>query len=39
LGISTSLATARLLADQILNRPSEIPLEPYLPERNFALHA
>jgi glycine/D-amino acid oxidase-like deaminating enzyme len=39
LGISTSLATARLLADQILNRPSEIPFEPYLPERNYALHA
>lgn len=33
LGISTSLATARLLADQILNRPSEIPYQPYLPER------
>jgi D-hydroxyproline dehydrogenase subunit beta len=39
LGISTSLATARLLTDQVLNRPSEIPFEPYLPERNYALHA
>jgi len=39
LGISTSLATARLIVDQILNRPSEIPFRPYLPERNYALHA
>jgi glycine/D-amino acid oxidase-like deaminating enzyme len=39
LGISTSLATARLLADQILARESAIPREPYAPERNFALHA
>lgn len=39
LGISTSLATARLLTDQVLNRPSEIPFKPYLPERNYALHA
>jgi glycine/D-amino acid oxidase-like deaminating enzyme len=38
LGISTSLATARLLADQILDRESAIPREPYLPERNFAPH-
>jgi glycine/D-amino acid oxidase-like deaminating enzyme len=33
LGITTSLATARLLVDQILNRKSEIPIEPYLPAR------
>jgi D-hydroxyproline dehydrogenase subunit beta len=39
LGISTSLATARLLADQILDRPSEISREPYDPARSFAPHA
>lgn len=33
LGITTSLATARLLADQILGRTSEIPAQPYLPAR------
>jgi glycine/D-amino acid oxidase-like deaminating enzyme len=33
LGITTSLATARLLADQILGRPSPIAIEPYLPAR------
>ena len=33
LGITTSLATARLLLDHLLNRPSEIPLTPYLPSR------
>ena len=33
LGITTSLATARLLADQILGRPSPIAAEPYLPAR------
>lgn len=33
LGITTSLATARLLLDHLLNRPSAIPLEPYLPSR------
>jgi glycine/D-amino acid oxidase-like deaminating enzyme len=38
LGISTSLATARLLADEILGRESAIPREPYAPERNFANH-
>ncbi len=31
LGITTSLATAKLLADQILNRQPAIPLEPYAP--------
>ncbi len=39
LGISTSLATAHLIADRILHRPSAIPLQPYLPERAFAIHA
>ena len=33
LGITTSLATARLLVDQILGRDSAIPVTPYLPER------
>jgi D-hydroxyproline dehydrogenase subunit beta len=33
LGITTSLGTARLLADQLLQRPSAIPCEPYLPSR------
>lgn len=33
LGITTSLATARLLVDQLLKRQSEIPIEPYLPAR------
>ena len=33
LGITTSLATARLLADHLLGRPSAIPIAPYLPSR------
>ena len=33
LGITTSLATARLLADQLLGRTSAIPCGPYLPSR------
>lgn len=33
LGITTSLGTARILVDQMLNRPSEIPIDPYLPSR------
>lgn len=33
LGITTSLATGRLLADRLLRRSSEIPSEPYLPAR------
>jgi glycine/D-amino acid oxidase-like deaminating enzyme len=33
LGITTSLATARLLLDQFLERTPAIPLEPYLPSR------
>jgi glycine/D-amino acid oxidase-like deaminating enzyme len=36
LGISTSLATAKLLADLFLNRASAIPREPYAPSRSFA---
>ena len=31
LGITTSLATGKLIADQLLGRPSAIPIEPYLP--------
>jgi glycine/D-amino acid oxidase-like deaminating enzyme len=33
LGITTSVATGKLLADQVLRRPSEISVEPYLPCR------
>jgi glycine/D-amino acid oxidase-like deaminating enzyme len=33
LGITTSLATARLLVDQIIKREPFIPFAPYLPER------
>ncbi|MBV8437258.1 MAG: FAD-binding oxidoreductase, partial [Silvibacterium sp.] len=33
LGITASLATARLLADHVLARPSAIPVDPYLPSR------
>ena len=33
LGITTSLATGRLVADQILGRATAIPFEPYLPDR------
>jgi D-hydroxyproline dehydrogenase subunit beta len=33
LGITTSLATARLLVDCMLQRESPIPIEPYLPSR------
>lgn len=33
LGITTSLASARLIADRILERDSEIPIDPYLPSR------
>lgn len=38
LGISTSLATGRLLADDILGCSSAIACEPYLPVRSFAVH-
>ncbi len=33
LGITTSMGTAKLLVDQLLNRPSAIPRAPYLPNR------
>jgi D-hydroxyproline dehydrogenase subunit beta len=33
LGITTSLATARILVDQIMGTEAEIPIEPYLPSR------
>jgi RecA/RadA recombinase len=33
LGITTSLATARLLVDQIMGRQAAIRIEPYLPSR------
>ncbi len=33
LGITTSLATARILADQMTGAKSGIPIEPYLPSR------
>jgi D-hydroxyproline dehydrogenase subunit beta len=33
LGITTSMGTARLLVDQIMNRESAIPISPYLPAR------
>lgn len=33
LGITTSLATGRLIADLLLERSSAIPVEPYLPRR------
>lgn len=33
LGITMSLATGRLIADQLAGRRTEIPLEPYLPSR------
>ena len=36
LGITTSLATGRLVADQILGRHSAIPAEPYLPSRQMS---
>jgi glycine/D-amino acid oxidase-like deaminating enzyme len=41
LGITTSMGTAKLLVDQLLNRPSQIPIAPYLPNRvhQEAMHA
>jgi glycine/D-amino acid oxidase-like deaminating enzyme len=33
LGITTSLATARLLADHITGKATAIPIAPYLPSR------
>ena len=39
LGITTALGTAKLLVDQILNRPSVIPAGPYRAERKSSHHA
>jgi D-hydroxyproline dehydrogenase subunit beta len=39
LGITTSLGTARILADQITGAKPEIPVEPYLPSRSVNEHA
>lgn len=39
LGITTSLATGKLVADQILGRTSAIPCAPYLPGRKNEEHA
>jgi D-hydroxyproline dehydrogenase subunit beta len=39
LGITTSLATARILVDQITGTKPEIPIEPYLPSRTAKEHA
>ena len=39
LGITTSLATARILVDQITGANPEIPIEPYLPSRASKEHA
>ena len=38
LGISTSLATGRLIADEVMGRTSEIPREWYAPGRDFPHH-
>jgi glycine/D-amino acid oxidase-like deaminating enzyme len=38
LGITTSLATGQLVADQILGRAPAIPAEPYLPNRKQEAH-
>lgn len=39
LGISTSLATGRLVADLIFDRPPAISPAPYDPQRKYAVHA
>ena len=39
LGITTALATGRLVADRILGRASAIPPDPYLPDRTVEEHA
>jgi len=39
LGITTSLATARILVDHITGAQTEIPIEPYLPSRCAKEHA
>jgi glycine/D-amino acid oxidase-like deaminating enzyme len=38
LGITTSLATGKLVADHILRRTPAIPMEPYLPGRKVEAH-
>jgi glycine/D-amino acid oxidase-like deaminating enzyme len=38
LGITTSLGTAKLIADHLLRRDSAIAVSPYLPGRTHALH-
>src|SRR5882724_1758683 len=38
LGITTSLASARILVDQITGRKAAIPVEPYLPSRASSEH-
>jgi glycine/D-amino acid oxidase-like deaminating enzyme len=38
LGITTSLATGRLVADRIVGRSPAIPIEPYLPTRTPEVH-
>jgi glycine/D-amino acid oxidase-like deaminating enzyme len=38
LGITTSLGTARLLIDQLLDRESAIPIAPFLPAREEVAH-
>lgn len=38
LGITTALATGRLVADCIMGRASAIPIEPYLPGRGMEAH-
>ena len=39
LGITTSLASARILVDQMTGRKAAIPVEPYLPSRASSEHA
>ena len=39
LGITTSLATARILVDQVMDAKPEIPIDPYLPNRSTTEHA
>src|SRR5207245_1968552 len=39
LGITTSLASARILVDQITGKKAAIPVEPYWPSRVSAEHA
>ena len=38
LGITTALGTAEILTDQIVGRPSTIPIAPYLPSRKITEH-